>query len=143
MNILNDYIKKLDNGFYDCEDVSKINEEFNEILNQLKKDGENKTASLADLDRQVFYVHKSFDYKDDPENGILNGLSWKYSGTKTLEDGSQTPFYWPDIKSLTQENFEFFEKFDILVDRICEKLIYKNRIWFNGLFRTKNINVQA
>jgi hypothetical protein len=110
MNALEKYLKKIDESSYDCEDVHKINTEFQQVCKQLFEEGKQDIAEIADLNRQVFSVQKSFDKKTDNENGIINGLSWQLSGTQTLEDGSQVPLYWPDVTKYTKKDFEYFEK---------------------------------
>lgn len=110
MNALEKYLKLIDESSYDHTDAHVINSGFQEVCKQLIKDGENELAEIADLDRQVFSVQKSFDYKKDAEKGTINGLSWQISGTRTLEDGSQIPLYWPDVANYTVKDFEYFEK---------------------------------
>jgi len=110
MNTLEQYLKKIDESSYDCKDVHTINSEFQQVCQQLFEEGKQDIAAIADLDRQVFSVQKSFDKKPDNEKGIINGLSWQMSGTQTLEDGSQIPLYWPDVTKYTQQDFEYFEK---------------------------------
>ncbi|MDX2304804.1 MAG: DUF4209 domain-containing protein [Microscillaceae bacterium] len=110
MNALDKYLKKIDESSYDCEDVHTINKEFQQVYTQLCHEGRQDIAAIADLDRQVFSVQKSFDKKPDNEKGIINGLSWQVSNTQTLEDGSQIPLYWPDVTKYTQQDFEYFEK---------------------------------
>ena len=110
MNALEKYLKKLDEGSYDCKDVHTINTELQQVGTQLHDEGKLDVAKIADLNRQVFSVRKSFDKKPDIEKGIINGLSWQMSGTQTLEDGSQIPLYWPDVTKYTQQDFEYFEK---------------------------------
>lgn len=110
MNALEKYLKKMDESSYDCKDVDTINSEFQQVCTKLYEEGKNDIAAIADLDRQMFSVQKSFDKEPDKENGIINGLSWQMSGTRTLEDGSQVPLYWPDVTKYTQKDFEYFEK---------------------------------
>ena len=110
MNALEAYLKKLDESSYDIKDVHTVNKEFQQVNNQLIEEGTRDIVTIAELDRQVFAVQKSFDTKQDNENGTINGLSWQMSGTQTLEDDSQIPLYWPDVSKLTQQDFEYFEK---------------------------------
>ncbi len=110
MNALEKYLLKIDESSYDCKDVHTINSEFQQVCTQLIEEGKQDVAAIADLNRQVFSVQKSFEKKPDNENGIINGLSWQMSGTQTLEDGSQIPLYWPDVTKYTQQDFEYFEK---------------------------------
>jgi hypothetical protein len=110
MNTLEQYLKIIDESSYDCKDVHSINSEFQSVCKQLIEEGKHDIAAIADIDRQVFSVQKSFDKIQDNEKGIINGLSWQMSGTQTLEDGSQIPLYWPDVTKFTQQDFEYFEK---------------------------------
>lgn len=110
MNALEKYLKKIDESSYDCKDVHIINEEFQQVCTQLYDEGKQDIVAIADLNRQVFSVQKSFDKKPENEKGVINGLSWKMSGTQTLEDGIQIPLYWPDVTKYTQQDFEYFEK---------------------------------
>ncbi len=110
MNVLEKYLKKIDESSYDCKDVHTINSELQQVCTQLHDEGKQDIVAIADLDRQVFSVQKSFNKKPDNEKGVINGLSWQMSGTQTLEDGSQIPLYWPDVTKYTQQDFEYFEK---------------------------------
>ena len=109
-NIFEKYIEKLDSSEYGHSDSYKINDEFKEVIGKLVDAGLNDIAIKADLDRQVFAVRKSFDYVDDEAQGRAKGLSWQMSGVQTLQDGTKVPFYWPDVRSYTQEDFEYFEE---------------------------------
>ncbi len=110
MNALEQYLKKLDESSYDHRDSITINKEFQAVAKQLFEEGQTEILAIADLDRQVFAVQKSFDTKLDPEKGTINGLSWQMSGTQTLEDGTQVPLYWPNVAGYTLKDFEYFEK---------------------------------
>lgn len=109
MNALEEYLEKLDSSGYG-HNSSKINEEFQEIIRKLVDAGVNDIALKADLDRQVFAVRKSFNYVDDEDKGTAKGLSWQTSGVQTLQDGSEKPLYWPDVRNFTQQDFEYFEE---------------------------------
>ena len=110
MNPLEQYFIKLDESSYDCRDTSTINTELQQVGTLLFDEGYSDLAVIADLDRQVFSVVKSFDFKLDDENGTINGLSPAWCGTQTLEDGRIIPFYRPDVAKYTQQDFEYFEK---------------------------------
>lgn len=130
MNVLERYLKKIDESPYDCEDVNTINSEFQQVCKQLFEEGNHDLAAVADLDRQVFSVQKSFDYKPDIKNGVINGLSWQLSGTQTLEDGSEIPLYWPDVTKFTQDDFEYFEKRYIECKNLYAKTEYGLMAYF-------------
>lgn len=110
MSALETYLQKLDNSTYDCYDSHLIQTELKELAEQLATEGNFESVKLADLNSQVFSVQKSFKYKDDPEEGRVKGLSWKIKGTKTLEDDTEEPYYWPDINAFTIDDFKYFEK---------------------------------
>lgn len=110
MDALKTYYKKLDGSNYDCMDSDIINSELQQVRNQLLEEGKQDIAAIADLDRQVFLVNKSFDTKKDAEKGTINGLSWQLSESQTLEDGSKVNYYSPDVASYTLKDFKYFEK---------------------------------
>lgn len=110
MNALEQYLKKLDVSSYGHRDSNTIDKEFQTVAKQLIEEGETELAAIAELNRQVFAVQKSFDIKLDPEKGTITGLKWQISGTQTLEDGTQIPIYWPNVAGFTQKDFEYFEK---------------------------------
>ncbi|MHB8401498.1 MAG: DUF4209 domain-containing protein [Bacteroidia bacterium] len=110
MDVFEQYLKKIDESSFDSRDAHKINEGFQQICKQLFEEGKEGVAIIADLDRQVYSVQKSFDKKLDIEKGVINGLSWQMSGTQTLEDGTVVPLHWPDVTKYTQKDIEYFEK---------------------------------
>jgi len=110
MDALDQYLNKIDNSCYDHNDVYKINDEFIDVYDKLIKEGKQDIAAIANIERQVFSVQKSFDKKLDLKNGIINGLGWQVSGAQTMKDGSEIPVYWPDVTKFTQQDFEYFEK---------------------------------
>ncbi|MEA3447148.1 MAG: DUF4209 domain-containing protein [Bacteroidota bacterium] len=140
MNALEKYIKKIDESSYDCKDVHTIDSEFQQVCKQLLEEGKQDIASVADLDRQVFSVQKSFDKKPDNEKGIINGLSCQKGGTQTLEDGSQVPFYWPDVTKYTKKDFEYFEKRYNACKNLYAKTEYGLMVYFGEKTATSRHN---
>lgn len=132
MNALEQYLKKLDDSSYDHRDSSTINKEFQTVCTQLFEEGQAEISAIADLDRQVFSVQKSFDTKSDPEKGTINGLSWMMSGEQTLKDGTQVPLYWPDVASYTLKDFEYFQKRHKECKNLYAKTEYGLMIYFGG-----------
>ena len=110
MNELEKYLKQLDESAYELRDALKVNSDFIEFQKKLAEKGEQELALQADLDRIVFSISKSFEIVEDHTEGKVSGMSWKMSGTQTLEDGSQIPLYWPDVTKLTNTHYEYFEK---------------------------------
>lgn len=102
----------------------------------------------ADLDRQVFSVRKSFDYLDDENSGTTKGLSWQVSGTQKTEAGTEVPFYWPDVRTFTKEDFEFFEQRYNVTSNLYAKTEYGLMVYFgqktnsskNNRFKTQLCN---
>lgn len=62
------------------------------------------------LERNAFLIQKSLDIKEDSESGRIRGLSWQFQGKKTDEQGKETNFYFPDVMTLTQQDYEYFER---------------------------------
>lgn len=62
------------------------------------------------LENTAFMIRKSLDIKEDPENGTVRGLSWRYQGKNKDEQGNETDFYIPDVTSLTLQDYEYFEQ---------------------------------
>ena len=140
MNALEKYLEKIDESSYDCRDVHTINTEFQQVCTQLYEEGKQDIVAIADLDKQVFSVRKSFIKKPDNEKGIINGLSWQMSGTQTLEDGSQIPLYWPDVTKYIQQDFEYFEKRHNECKNLYAKTEYGLMVYFGERTATSRHN---
>lgn len=110
MSALETYLQKLDSSTYDCHNRHLIQTELKELAEQLISEKNFEDAKLADLNAQVFSVQKSFKYIENTKEGQIRGLSWQIKGIKTLEDGSNEPYYWPGVKEFTKDDFEYFEK---------------------------------
>jgi len=110
MNDLDSYLQKLNESTYDRRDNQKIIEEFDKLVAHLVETQQPDLAKVADIDRQVFLIPKSFTTQEDKSKGTVHGLSWRMAGEQTLEDGKVIPVYFPDVTALTKENFEHFEK---------------------------------
>ncbi len=63
-------------------------------------EGFNDVQHFAEIVRQAFHFSKS------PEER----LSYRAAGTRKLEDGSEIPFEWPDIRIFKEEDFEYLLK---------------------------------
>ena len=110
MNELEQFYKKLDQSDYDCRSSHKINSELQEVSTKLKEKEDFKNLEISELERQAFSITKSFDKVKDSENGTIDGLSWKMAGTQNFEDGSIGPLYWPDVRNLKDDDFQYFEE---------------------------------
>lgn len=110
MDTLQAFFDNLDSSNYDCESTSNINTSLQELYGKLESSGKSEEANTCDFERQVFSINKSFRHVKDAEKGTVNGLSWMFSGTQTLEDGSEIPVYWPDVAKFEKKDFEYCEK---------------------------------
>jgi hypothetical protein len=110
MNELEQFYKKLNQSDYDSRSSHEINSELQKVSTKLNEKKDFKTLEISELERQAFSITKSFDKVEDSDNGTINGLSWKMSGTQTFEDGSTGPLYWPDVRNLKDEDFQYFEE---------------------------------
>lgn len=109
MTHLQKYLHTLDNSTYDHDDVSKINTEFQQLIEKLSLEDNLEDAHIADLNRKVFSVNKSFDY-DGVQPGTIRGLSYRMHLNQKMEDGTDAPLFWPDVTKFTDHDFEYFEK---------------------------------
>lgn len=110
MNSLQEFYDFLDQSGYDHSDEGKISSSLKGLVNQLFQNENEEASQIAELERQAFSINKSFDQKAEEGNGKIDGLSWKLSGTQTLESGEVVPFYWPNVAGYIQKEFDYFEK---------------------------------
>lgn len=102
MNPLEALHKMIDESGWDYRDKSLINKKFQEVNEALQKLGLRDLLRNSEFERQVFAFNKG-----------TTGLKPMTGGTKTLEDGSEIPFEWPDIKDFIQDDFTFIStRFD-------------------------------
>ncbi|NLZ94711.1 MAG: DUF4209 domain-containing protein [Bacteroidales bacterium] len=109
MTLLEKYLHTLNNSSYDHDDASKINSEFQQLIEKLIKKDNHEDARIADLNREVFSVNKSFDY-DGAQDGTIRGLSYRMHWNQKKDDGIEIPLFWPDVTKFTEKDFEYFEK---------------------------------
>ncbi|OYX84651.1 MAG: hypothetical protein B7Y83_07450 [Flavobacteriales bacterium 32-34-25] len=109
MNELEQFYDKLNKSDYDSRSCHTINSELHKVSTKLNEAGDIKTFEISELERLAFSITKSFEKVEDFSNGSVNGLCWKVSGNQTLENGSIEPFYWPDVRNLKDDDFEYFE----------------------------------
>lgn len=132
MTKLETYLHQLDNSNFDFQNEHQIKKELNDVAEQLRKEGRNEDANLAILNSIVFSIQKSFNYIDNPEEGQIRGLSYTYSGTRTLEDGSYESVFVPDVTKLTIDDFEYFEKRYKEAINLYVKTEYGLLVYFGG-----------
>lgn len=133
MNELEQFYEKLNRSDYDNRSSHEINSELQKISTILNEKEDYKTLEISELERQAFSITKSFDKVEDSDGGTINDLSWKMSGTQTFEDGVTGPFYWPDVRNLKDDNFQYFEE----RYKSCENLYAKTEFGLLVYFGTQ------
>ena len=97
MNALEQFYINLNQSGWDVKQESDINQALQKVNATLFKEKLLDVQHLAEIDRQAFQFNKS------PEKG----LSFRAVGTQTMEDGSEIPFEWPDIREFKSEDFDY------------------------------------
>lgn len=110
MNELEQFYEKLNQSDYDNRSSHQINSELQKISTILNEKEDFKTLEISELERQAFSITKSFDKVENSDEGTINGLSWKVSGNQPFEDSSTGSFYWPDVRNLKDQDFQYFEE---------------------------------
>src|ERR1035441_8999629 len=93
MNALEQFYILLDDSDWDVKQESDINQALQKVNDTLLAEGLLDTQHRAEIDRQAFHFSKS------PEKR----LSYRAAGTRKMEDGSEIPFEWPDIREYRKE----------------------------------------
>ena len=97
MNALEQFYILLDDSDWDVKQESDINQALQKVNDTLLAEGLLDIQHRAEIDRQAFHFSKS------PEKR----LSYRAAGTRKMEDGSEIPFEWPDIREYRKEDFEY------------------------------------
>jgi Domain of unknown function (DUF4209) len=97
MNALEQFYSDLDLSGWDVKQESDINKQLQNVNEALFEANLLDVQHLAEIDRQAFHFSKS------PEKR----LSFRSAGTRTMEDGSEIPFEWPDIREFKKEDFDY------------------------------------
>jgi hypothetical protein len=106
INVFYDF---LNNESLDCNSKSEIKHKLNDVLVLCEKT-KPEDVELCELEKQILFTNKSFEYKKDTVNGTVNGLSWTLAGIQTLENGSTIPCYYPDVAKLSKVHFKYCEQ---------------------------------
>jgi hypothetical protein len=102
MDPLQEIHNEIDSSDWNSRDQSHFNKRFQEINERLQENHLQDLLRKSEMERQVFSFNKG------PE-----GLRPMTGGTKTLADGSEIPFEWPDIKDFTDKDFKYIsQRFD-------------------------------
>lgn len=96
MNALQELHKRIDESDWDIAQEDEINKAFQEVNGKLEAEKDAFTLRHSEVERQAFAFSKS------PEKR----LSFKLSGTRKLEDGTEIPFEWPDLSTFSEEDFK-------------------------------------
>ena len=116
MNALETYQEILDNSNFDHSNSNQINTDYQKVIAELVDQKETEIIKLANLEREVFSLQKSF--RIDQKTGIISGISWMLAGEKTLENGVIEPFYWPDVSKFTEEDYKYIgERYKVKIGR--------------------------
>jgi hypothetical protein len=97
MNALEQFYNKLDQSGWDAKQESDINQTLQKVNETLVESKLMEMQHFAEIDRQAFHFSKS------PEKR----LSFRAAGTRTMEDGSEIRFEWPDIREFKKEDFDY------------------------------------
>lgn len=123
MNALEQFYSDLDLRGWDVKQESDINKRLQDVNNTLSELKLLDVQRLAEIDRQAFHFSKS------PEKR----LSFRAAGTRTMEDGSEIPFEWPDIREFKKEDFDYlYNRFKATIN------IYAKTEYGLVLFYSKN-----
>lgn len=121
MTPLQELQQKIDQENWDVKDENHINKEYQTLNDRLFENGNHELLKLSEKEREVFAFSKN------PE-----GIKWKLSGTKTMEDGTQEPMEWPDIKSWTDADFEYIYKRFLQLKNTYARTEFGLLLYFNG-----------
>jgi hypothetical protein len=110
MNTLQEFYDFIDHSDFEKSNEDELGDLLKKLTNNLFQGNNEQEAKISELERQIFSIIKSFDHKMDADNGKLDGLSWQFSGTQTLESGEVVPFYWPNVAGYSDREFDYFEE---------------------------------
>lgn len=123
MNALLQFYIELDQSGWDVKQERDINQALQKVNETLVEAKLLDVQHFAEIDRQAFHFSKS------PEKR----LSFRAAGTRTMEDGSEIPFEWPDIREFKKEDFDYlYNRFK------TTKNIYAKTEYGLVLFYSKN-----
>lgn len=110
MTSLQDFYEFLNYSEFDKSNEGELCDLLRKLTNDLTQSKRKDEAKISELERQIFSIRKSFEHKKETDNGKLDGLSWQFRGTQTLETGEVVPYFWPDISAYSNNEFEYFEE---------------------------------
>lgn len=102
MNALEEFYGELDQSNWDVKQENEINQALQKVNERLFEAKLLDVQHLAEIDRQAFHFSKS------PETR----LSFRAAGKRKMEDGSEIPFEWPNIREFKKDDFDYlYERF--------------------------------
>lgn len=104
METLQKYYSTIDSRYF----AGLTDESVIELLPKLTP--EDADFQKVILENTAFVIRKSLDIKDDPINGTVRGLSWRFKSKNADEQGNETDVYVPAVTILTQQDYEYFER---------------------------------
>jgi hypothetical protein len=122
----------MDNSNFDHANSNQINTDYQKVITELVDQKETELIKLANLEREVFSLQKSF--RIDQKTGIISGISWMFSGEKTLENGVIEPFYWPDVSKFTEEDYKYIGERYKVIKNLYVKIEFGILLFFNSPF---------
>jgi len=100
MNPLKQFYIDLDEKGWDVKQENDINKALQKVNDKLSELELFNLQRNAEIDRQAFHFNKS------PEKR----LSFRAAGTRKMEDGSEIPFEWPDIRDFKRKILIIYTK---------------------------------
>lgn len=97
MNALEQFHIDLDKSGWDVKQESEINQKLQKVNDLLF------TANLLDVSYNAEIERQTFHFSKSPKER----LSFRAAGTRKMEDGSEIPFEWPDIREFKKEDFDY------------------------------------
>lgn len=114
MEPITELYKLLDEKDWDIRDEQLINQEFQKFNDKLFEAKETSLLQKSEIERQAVAFGKYPKKVTIEKNGKsiieIIGLHSKMSGTRKLEDGSEIPFEWPNIKEWKEDDFDHIKQ---------------------------------
>lgn len=99
MNPLQELLQQIESEHWDVKDHDRINTSFQGVNDKLYQAGNQDLLALSEKEREAFSFTKTTE-----------GIKWKIAGTRTLEDGTEEPMEWPDLKTWTDTDFQYIHQ---------------------------------
>jgi hypothetical protein len=127
-NPLKDLHNKIDECTWDIKQEDLFNKAFQEVNGILSERNENDLLRKSEMERQAFAFTKT------PEKG----LTFKIAGTNKMENGSEVPFEWPNIKDWNTEDFAHIHSRFVNCKNLYAKSEYGLLLYYSGNLKNNN-----